>query len=340
MTIEEFAKSYFDFNRISDGRRKMMLNTMERFEVFSGHPIEEITSEAFRAWLVDLVGNGSHVNTVRKLGNVIRAYVRHAWEQDQISDSVYLRVRLVKNPRGATGMSEPNPYTLEEVRQLFNWIDNTFTPIGHITLDRWTAGAAGWNTVWRHFMRLQVRAIVFLALDCGLRRKEILGALMDDISPENEVVLVRMGKSKISDEPRYREVQFTSRSREAVYGWLRARDLIQHQFEGSEVLRFTHGSPWLVLRPPSGSLAKAPVGSPMPMFTLERLITPWSLHRLRHTAATMWLRGGMPLEKVSQAMGHATLQQTLCYAKLNRGDLVAAAAKAEQRFTELTGGAL
>lgn len=340
MTIEQFAASYFEYNRISMGRRRLMLKMLTQFEEFTNAPVVEITPEAFREWMAYLLSQGYHVNTVRKFGNIIRTYVRHAWDQGHIPDSTYLRVGRVKNPRGATGKTKPKPYTRAEVTELLKWIDQRYRPVGHISLLRYSKGTASWNTVWHHFMRLQVRAVIMLALDCGLRRKEIHGALLNDISAENEVVLVRMGKARISDEPRYREVQYTSRARKAILEWTTARDQLGVWWVDRPFGPHLHNSPWLILAPTKNASAHTPIGSPMSMYAFEYIISPWSLHRLRHTAATMWLRAGMSLETVSRSLGHASLEQTLCYSELNRSDIVRAASRVESNFAELTGGDL
>jgi integrase/recombinase XerC len=63
-------------------------------------------------------------------------------------------------------------------------------------------------------MRLQVDAIVALALHCGLRRAEIFQLKPDDLHYDNEYIVV-VGKGG-----KVREVPFTEAARTAVQRWL------------------------------------------------------------------------------------------------------------------------
>jgi integrase len=68
---------------------------------------------------------------------------------------------------------------------------------------------------------------------------------------------------------------------------------------------------------------------------LRRVVGPgWELHRFRHTFATERLRAGTPLEIVSLALGHATLEQTRAYAEIVRSDISRELAKTEGAFAE------
>jgi integrase len=47
----------------------------------------------------------------------------------------------------------------------------------------------------------------------------------------------------------------------------------------------------------------------------------WGLHRFRHTCATERLRNGMTIDALKEFLGHATIEQTLAYAKIIASDV-------------------
>jgi integrase len=245
----------------------------------------------------------------------------------------YLRIKAVKNPRGASGNTLPKPYSKAEVAQLYEDLNERWPVPGEITVSRWHAGRAGYGKVYPLLMNAQMKAIVALALDCGMRANEIYRAEVQDIHPDNAYVVVRMGKSKISGEPKYREVPWTAYAHACVAQWLAVRRWLKPQ----------HESPWLVLSPsasemstipsrPDRQMAKARFGE-----LLGKLGDGWSLHRLRHTCATMRWRAGMPIEALSKFLGHSTIQQTLCYTKVDPNDIQRLAERTEDRFNHLIG---
>ncbi len=185
-----------------------------------------------------------------------------------------------------------------------------------------------------------------------MRSAEIYGATVDDISHFNRFVVIRMGKSRISDEPRYREVPFTANARTAINRWLDARLWFLAVVAPPDLP--PHRSPWIVMHPggqiprnlrqpgPDARIAMpGPLGSPMRYVNFRARFRDrdwnWRLHRMRHTAATVWLRAGLPLEEVANLLGHSNVQQTLGYAKLNREDLWRHTARVEDAFNELMG---
>ncbi len=242
---------------------------------------------------------------------------------------------------------QPKPYTRAEVGHLYAWIDRVHPLISARRLLSVENGEVPYNyQTWHHVKNMELKAIAALALDCGLRRAEIYGATIDDISHQNRFVVVRMGKSPISDEPRYREVPFTDKARSAIHRWLDGRLWFLATIASPDLP--PHRSPWLVSNP-LGQIAAyhvrpaipgmpGPLGSPMPfgMFS-SQFYFEWGLHRMRHTAATNWLRAGLPLEEVSKLLGHAGLQQTLGYARLDREDLWRHVVRVEAKFNELMG---
>jgi integrase len=193
-------------------------------------------------------------------------------------------------------------------------------------LSRYQRGLSRYGRVWRHAMNLQTSAVASLALFGGLRRAEIRFAGIDDIHPDNDFIVVR-GKSPFGERQGYREVPYTEAGRRMVGEWLAFRNLIGP----------SHDSPWLVLTAnatPKGRLPSHPF-DPIKEHSFKKLMSrvgAWELHRFRHTCATEWLRAGAELEVVQRLMGHATLDQTLCYAQLVNTDVARGLRRVESDF--------
>ncbi len=49
-------------------------------------------------------------------------------------------------------------------------------------------------------------------------------------------------------------------------------------------------------------------------------------HRLRHTAATRWLRAGVDIVTVAELLGHSLVETTRLYTRPTAADMVSAAA--------------
>ena len=192
---------------------------------------------------------------------------------------------------------------------------------------RWRSGRSKYKRIATHVMRLQMEAIVSLALDCGLRLSEIYHLDINDMHHDNEFIIVRPRTERENEKNRMREVPHTEESRTHVRAWLDCR----HELDPD------HDRPWL-----SAFANQAEGGwlKPMSLETFGELMSKigdWRLHRFRHTCATNWLRAGMDLEVVSRLIGHATIQQTLAYADIVGDDIAKQVVKNEGRFRLMTG---
>jgi len=328
-SIDDFIAYQRDYNGVSAKRLTEQRTTLRALEVHSGADAHAVTDQQFAAFLQNLSAQGKHPNTVRYRGNLLRPFFTWAWSQQLIDGDRLMRLRAVKNPRGATGVSTPRPYTRKEIERMWQQIDAQF-PRAPLYVKRWKAGRSKWHRVATHAMGLQVEAIVMLALHGGLRQDEIFRLSLEAMHPDNAYIVVE-GAAK-GGASREREVPMTEDLRRALAEWLAFRALIAP----------AHASPWLVLTATASPRSTVPSHpfNPMSRTKMMRLMgtvgSGWELHRLRHTCGTAWLRAGMPLEKVQRVLGHATLQQTLAYAQIVADDVHKAAVRNEPRFTYLT----
>jgi integrase len=175
-------------------------------------------------------------------------------------------------------------------------------------IDRWRRSVSPYSRVRAHAIRLQLDAIIALALDCGLRRNEILALTENWMHYDNLGVVVWQPPGPWKGP--HREIPYTARARKAIRAWSEFRTLIGPQ----------HDSPWLNL------WAEETIRQPLRPDTFNRLLrtyigSEWSYQRLRDTCAVSWLNAGLPVEHVRRFLGLSSLEATLPYARLAKGTL-------------------
>jgi integrase len=313
--LEQFEREYLDYHQISLGRRQQQRVVLRALSAHAEKSLIECGPSEIKAYLSGELARGLHPNTVQKQLRMLTPYFQWAWETKLISADDLMGIRAIKAPRGARpGL--PRPYSRKEILQLWADLETKYPNCEQKFWDRWRRGTSRFKRVRSEAMQIQIRAIISLALYCGLRRNEIYRATIDDIHYDNQYVVVRHGK-----DGRNREVPHTAASREAVKAWIELRT----------ELKPPHDKTWL-------SLARADFDlNPLNEDRMKMLLStvgPWKLHRLRHTAGTEWLRATKRVEIVQRLLGHASLQQTLGYAEIVRDDLHEAVAKAEEKFME------
>lgn len=324
--LDRFDREYVAYNQISPGRAREQRKLLLEFGVRLGRPLSAAGRDDLQSFAGELLAAGLHVNTVRKKLNLIRPFYSWAYAAQVIGGDQYMALKSVKDPRGATNVSLPNPYRPEQLDELRAKLQETF-PLkpehgpGSLALQRWLTGKSPWQHVlYRHGMRLQVEAVVALALHLGLRRSEIFGLSVDELHYDLRFIIVLGKREDHRDKPR--EVPFTTEARTAVKNWLEFRAL----------LRLEHDRPWVSVR--RMFLGKPWSRTRFAVLLRDTLGDGWELHRLRHTCGTEWVRAGADLKDVSRLLGHANLQQTLGYAEIVANDVERSMQKHEAAFME------
>jgi site-specific recombinase XerD len=319
--IAAFCDDYHDYHNITKPRRLMQIRVLRELEDQLPGSVLDIDAAQLRAYMGWLVNErGLHPNTVRQYRNAIKPLLTWAWERRWISADDLLEMRSVRLPRGAGPYSTPRPYKRKqldrfwrEMEERYPWsVDGTIETAEKF-LTRWRKGTSKWNRVQRYAKRLQIEAIVALALYGGLRRDEIFNLQLDDMHPDNEYIVVRARKNK-EGEWRERAVPWLGdQMRPAVARWLEFRDELDPP----------HDRPWLSLHHQAHH--RKAMRHRMFEMLLHDIGDGWEFHRMRHTAATIMLRSGIPLDKVSKILGHSRLEQTRQYAEVSHNDLVVVA---------------
>lgn len=230
--------------------------------------------------------------------------------------------RVVRGPSFDVAMA--NPYTRTELRTLRWTLDEKWPTLKGEEETYWISrcqrGISPYSRIRTHAIRLQLDAIICLALDCGLRRSEILGLTEKWMHYDNLGVVVR--RSAGSLEGAHREVPYIKRVRKTIRRWVEFRASL-----GAE-----HDSPWLSL------WNQETLSQPLSPDAFNRLLrtyvgAEWSYRRLRDTCAVAWLNAGLPLDHVRRLLGLASLEATLPYASLAKGTLERRMHRVEETFS-------
>ena len=149
--------------------------------------------------------------------------------------------------------------------------------------------------------REHLKGIILIALDCGLRRGEILTLTWSDINLARRTVTIRAFNSKTA---RFRIAAMTLR----VYEDLMARYYAAPHEPGERVFKMKD-----VKRSFSSACSQAG-------------IEDFRLHDCRHTAITRMIRAGLPPVEVMRISGHSTMSAFYRYANLDADAVFRAAA--------------
>ena len=151
-------------------------------------------------------------------------------------------------------------------------------------------------------------AILMLFLNCGIRRSELVGLNLTDLY-EDRIRVVGKGNKE-------RFVYFGAACRKAIDAYLVERNKIvltdnKALFGSRDHNRISVSA---VHRLVKKALLQAGLDS-----------TQFSAHKLRHTAATMMLSGGVDVKTVQEVLGHENLNTTQIYTHIESTELKVAA---------------
>ena len=151
-------------------------------------------------------------------------------------------------------------------------------------------------------------AILMLFLNCGIRRSELVGLNLTDVYEDRIRVVGKGNKERV--------VYFGSACRKAIDAYLPERN--QKILTDNRALFGSRNgnriSTDAVHRLVKKALLQAGLDS-----------TQFSAHKLRHTAATMMLSGGVDVKTVQEVLGHENLNTTQIYTHIENTELKIAA---------------
>ena len=151
-------------------------------------------------------------------------------------------------------------------------------------------------------------AILMLFLNCGIRRSELVGLNVSDVYEDRIRVIGKGNKERF--------VYFGTACRKALDTYLEERNKVVLS-DNRALFGSRNGnriSVTAVHRLVDKALLKAGLDT-----------TQFSAHKLRHTAATMMLSGGVDVKTVQEVLGHENLNTTQIYTHIENTELKLAA---------------
>lgn len=151
-------------------------------------------------------------------------------------------------------------------------------------------------------------AILMLFLNCGIRRSELVGLNLTDIY-EDRIRVVGKGNKE-------RFVYFGSACRKAIDAYLVERN--QKVLSDNRALFGSRDNNRISVTAVHRLVKKALLQAGLDS-------TQFSAHKLRHTAATMMLSGGVDVKTLQEVLGHENLNTTQIYTHIENTELKIAA---------------
>jgi len=155
----------------------------------------------------------------------------------------------------------------------------------------------------RTFLGCRLRALLLVMLDCGLRASEVCGLDLEDVDLSAATLRVRHAKGG-----KERELPFGQATREALVSYLARRGEL-----AAQALFVTHYG---------DRLDRGDVRRILVTAGKRAGVTGVHPHRLRHSAATFFLRGGGNIFALQRMLGHSSLAMVRRYAEVTQSDLV------------------
>jgi site-specific recombinase XerD len=151
-------------------------------------------------------------------------------------------------------------------------------------------------------------AILMLFLNCGIRRSELVGLNISDVYEDRIRVVGKGNKERI--------VYFGSACRKAIDAYLPVRH--KQVLSDNRALFGSRDSNRISVTAVHRLVKKALLQAGLDA-------TQYSAHKLRHTAATMMLSGGVDVKTVQEVLGHENLNTTQIYTHIENTELKIAA---------------
>ena len=151
-------------------------------------------------------------------------------------------------------------------------------------------------------------AILMLFLNCGIRRSELVGLTLSDVYEDRIRGLGKGDKERI--------VYFGSACRKAIDAYLVERN--KKVLSDNRALFGSRDNNRISVTAVHRLVKKALLQAGLDS-------TQFSAHKLRHTAATMMLSGGVDVKTVQEVLGHENLNTTQIYTHIENTELKIAA---------------
>lgn len=296
-TVKQYGDWWLQYHRRDRVKQSTLSDYTYRLErwiypTFGAHQLGAVTALEVSQWMATMRARGLALSTVNGARRVLQMVLDHAKKAGVIGLNPVALVPALRAQYGdRTQKCEP-----------------------------WSAHEA--RAALRALEAEPVELVVVLGLSLGLRRGEALGLRWSDISMIDGTLHVSRTYSRVTiyEDGKRRSVGRFDTPKTAssarvlpLPGLLRAA--IHRQAERQAEQRTQAGSRWVE----QDLLITSAVGSPLDPSAVRRQyqtalaragIRYIRLHDLRHTAATLALQAGEPIDVVSQALGHSDIRMT------------------------------
>ncbi len=256
--------------------------------------LSDLTPQHVERMLRTLDQAGKSTNTQRLARSVLRRALRRAQQQGVLSRNVAQIADGVK----VTKLKEGRALDVDQAKELLSYIANADN---------------------RRIRRLEPAWLTALSL--GLRRGELLGLRWDDVELAGPTPLLKVryslkregGKGLVIDAPKTSDSKRTLNLPDRL-----ALRLSTHRTAQLEE-RLAAGPEWELLPLGHDLVFRTEFGKALDpdnfrqytyRVTEAALGERWSPHELRHSAASILLAQGVPLEVVSETLGHSSIRIT------------------------------
>ena len=289
---EEWLESYAKLNLRNTSYERMKQLRTRVYPAIGHLRMDKITARHIQHFITDLALNGKSLKTGKPLSrktvvhhlSFISDVFSYAVKMEMLTDNPCRRVTVPKGEK-----KEKEIYTLEEVEQLFNLLEDA---------------------------PLKYRTFFTLAIYSGFRRGELLGLEWKDIDWENCVISVKRTSNYTAEKGIYTDTTKTKKSQRSLKFPIVVMDLLRAFKEEQEEERERIGDKWqdhdrlftkwngLPMNP------QTPYGWFME-FCEKHDFRFCNIHSMRHSHASILIAAGVDVATVSADLGHSNCNTTL-----------------------------
>lgn len=293
-------------------------------KVYIGENENVVLVKNFRTYLKDL---GYSKSSCYMLPDCIRDFLSHAKKKpDECTQkeiqSFYTHLNERPHKKKGGGLSEQYiNHHVYSLKVFFNWLESIgeikYNPISVMKFRRPKGNPRQPLTqeeikqLFKSAITLKETAMLHLFYSCGLRRSEAVMLNIKDVHFKQQMLYVREGKGA-----KRRAVPMTARV---------TKELESYYTEERRTVPIAIGTKdreaFMLNRAGTRMLGESYNRALKEIIARTEITKEASLHHLRHSIATHLLESGLSLEYVRDFLGHAFLESTQIYTKVNQRQL-------------------
>ena len=162
---------------------------------------------------------------------------------------------------------------------------------------------------------LKYQAIIYLAIDSGARRGEIVGLTWDDIDLKNKTIDINKAVQYTKEQGIYETKTKTQTSDRKIYVSDKTINIIKQYQKEQLISKMKLGSKWENSKRVFTNNFGGDMHPDTPSQILEKIIKKYNLkrisfHGLRHTSISLQISSGIQAQIISKRAGHSSIATT------------------------------